>query len=100
MKYPQGLPKTAFGRPQLSASCEAEAMSSGAEKNMKTAFGLGIVVGITGLLTLQHFPVLAQVFLGRVFLARVFSGPPSAPPNIRSDAAYPAFCPPPDFLCK
>jgi hypothetical protein len=57
---------------------------------MKTAFGLGIMVGVTGLLMLQHFPVLA----------RIHPSPPSAPPNIRSDAANPSFCPPPGLVCK
>jgi hypothetical protein len=49
MKYPQGLPKTAFGRPQLSASCEARAMSSGEDKmKVVTAFVLGVAVGVAG----------------------------------------------------
>jgi hypothetical protein len=59
---------------------------------MKTAmaFVLGAMVGVTGMLALQHFPILSGIL----------SGPPGGPPKIRSDAVYSGFCPPTESVCK
>jgi hypothetical protein len=57
------------------------------------AFGLGIVVGVAGLLTLQH-PRMIEIFGAAMGVTR-------SPPQIRSDDRYPHGCDPdPQVPCK